>query len=193
MPPGGPPKSPKWPSRLPKSAQGLPKFPKVTPLAPKVSPRSPKVSQRWSQVVPRGLPRPHKIDEKRSPRPSRDTFKKMNLSMLREPHYLLCSWSSLLREPHYLLCLSTSGNRVFLKSDENTAPAMLLEHPEKPVLAREREARLFFKKCSTMFSTALLCFAVFYSAPLCSTLVYATPLYPTLLYSRVDLEYLRNN
>ena len=52
--------------------------------------KSPKVSQRWSQVVPRGLPRPPKIDQKRSPRPSRDTFKKMNLSMLREPHYLLC-------------------------------------------------------------------------------------------------------
>ena len=113
MPPGGPPKSPKWPSRLPKSAQGLPKFSKVTPLAPKVSPRSPKVSQRWSQVTPRGLPRPHKIDEKRSPRPSRDTFKKMNLSMLREPHYLLCFWSSLLREPHYLVCFKHIGNLCF--------------------------------------------------------------------------------
>jgi hypothetical protein len=39
--------------------------------------------------------------------------------------------------------LSTSGNLIFLKIDENTAPAMLLEPPEKPVLAREREARLF--------------------------------------------------
>ena len=104
MPPGGPPKNPKWPSRLPKWCQGLPKLPKVTLPAPKMSPRSPKVTQRWSQVVPRGLPRPPKIDQKRSPRPSRDTFKKMNLSMLREPHYLLCFWSSLLREPHYLLC-----------------------------------------------------------------------------------------
>ena len=104
MPPGGPPKSTKWPSRLPKSAQGLPNFPKVNPLAPKVSPRSPKVSQNWSQVVPRGLPRPPESEQKRSPRPSRGTFKKMNLPMLREPHYLLCFWSSLLREPHYLLC-----------------------------------------------------------------------------------------
>ena len=56
--------------------------------------------------------------------------------------------------------LNTSGIEFFLKSDENAAPAMLLEPTEKPVLAREREARLFFKKCSTMFSTALLCFAV---------------------------------
>jgi len=30
----------------------------------------------------------------------------------------------------------------FLESDENTAPATLLEPPKKPVLAREREARL---------------------------------------------------
>ena len=89
--------------------------------------------------------------------------------------------------------LRTSRIEYFLKSDENAAPAMLLEPTEKPVLAREREARLFFKKCPTMFSTALLCFAVFYSALLCSTLVCATPLYPTLLYSRVDPEYLRNN
>jgi hypothetical protein len=48
---------------------------------------------------------------------------------------------------------------------------MLLEHQKKPVLAREREARLFFKTCFTMFSTALLCFAV-----LCSTLLYSAPL-----------------
>ena len=90
MPSGERPKSPKWPSRPPKWSQGLPKFPKVDPPSPKVSPRSLKVSQRWSQVVPRGLPGPPKIDQKKSPRPSRDTFKKMNVSTLREPHYLPC-------------------------------------------------------------------------------------------------------
>jgi len=52
--------------------------------------------------------------------------------------------------------LSTSRIEFFLKSDENAAPAMLLEPPEKPVLAREREARLFFKKCSTMFRKVTL-------------------------------------
>ena len=73
--------------------------------------------------------------------------------------------------PSIYYVLSTSRILIFLRSDENTAPAMLLEPTKKPVLAREREARLFFKKCSTMFSTALLCFAV-----LCSTLLYSAPL-----------------
>ena len=77
--------------------------------------------------------------------------------------------------------LNTSRIEFFLKSAENAAPAMLFKPPEKPVLAREREARLFFKKCSTMFSTALLCFAVLCSTLLHSSLCYPTVPYPTLL------------
>ena len=108
-----PPKTPKWPQSPLEVIPMLLKWTKVTALAPKVSPRSPKVSQRWSQVVPQGLPRPSKIDQKRSPRPARDTFKKMNVSKLREPHYLLCFWSGLVREPHYLLCFKHIENPYF--------------------------------------------------------------------------------
>ena len=156
----------------PKDSQSSPKW----PPAPKVSPRSPKGSLKWS------------------PEASPDVLKSMKKGVHDHPGTPLRKWTSPSCENpiiHYVL--NTSGNRIFLKSDENAAPAMLLEPTKKPVLAREREARLFFKTCFTMFSTALLWFAVFYSALLCSTLVYVTPLYPTLLYSRVDPEYLRNN
>ena len=84
------PRDPKVTLKAPKVIPRTPTVPQSDPPAPKVSPRSLKLSQRWSQVVPRGLPGPPKIDKKKSPRPSRDTFKKMNVSMLREPHYLLC-------------------------------------------------------------------------------------------------------
>ena len=88
--------------------RGTPKEPKVTLKAPKVIPRTPKVPQsdspqrpkcpqgppkspkgglRWS---PEASPDLLKIDQKRNPRQSWDTFKKMNVSALREPHYLLC-------------------------------------------------------------------------------------------------------
>ena len=52
--------------------------------------------------------------------------------------------------------LNTSRIEFFLNSHENTAPATLLERPDKPVLAMEREARLCFKKCSTMFRKVTL-------------------------------------
>ena len=72
--PQGDPKEPEVTLKAPKVSPRTPKVPQSDPLAPKVSPRSPKVAQRWSQVLPQGLPRPPEIDQKRSPRPSRDTF-----------------------------------------------------------------------------------------------------------------------
>ena len=78
----------------PKVAQECPRSdfnaPKVTSESPQSGSRCSQNEPKCSQVVPQGLSRPPKIDQKRSPRPSRDTFKKTNVSALREPHYLLC-------------------------------------------------------------------------------------------------------
>ena len=171
MPPGGPPQNPKWPSRLSKSFQGLPKFPKVTPQTPKVSPRSAKVSQRWSQVVPEASPDPPKAIKKGAQDQPGTPLRKWTSPYCENPSIYYVFEVAFCENPSIYYVLITSENRIFLRSDENTAPAMRLEPTKKPVLAREREARLFFKKCSTMFSTALLCFAV-----LCSTLLYSAPL-----------------
>jgi len=43
----------------------------------------------------------------------------------------------------------------FLESDENTAPATLLEPPKKPVLASEREARSRLEHCRRNVSQLL--------------------------------------
>jgi hypothetical protein len=51
---------------------------------------------------------------------------------------------------HYYV-LGTLEILILVKSDENTAPAMLLEPQEKPVLAWEREAR-FNKETLTRIS-----------------------------------------
>ena len=165
-------------------------MPKVTPPAPKVSPKSPKGGLKWA---PEASPDPLKASKKGVQDHPGTPLRKWTSPCCENPIIYYVFEVAFCENPIIYYVLSTSGNPIFLKSDENTAPAMLLEPPEKPVLAREREARLFFKKCSTMFSTALLCFAVFYSALVCSTLVDVTPLYPTLLYARVDPEYLRNN
>ena len=155
-----------------------------------------------------GAPKANPSARKWSPKASPDPLKSIKKGVQDHPGTPLRKWTSACCEspiiyyvfevafcenPIIYYVLITSKIEFFLKSVENAAPAMLLKPKKKPVLAREREARLFFKKCSTMFSTALLCFAVFYSALLCSTLVYVAPLYPTLLYSRVDPEYLRSN
>ena len=161
--------SPKWPPRRPKCPQGLPK--------------SPKGGLKWS---PEASPGPLKSMKKGVQDHPGTPLRKWTSPCCENPIIYYVFEVAFCENPIIYYVLSTSRIEFFLKSDENTAPAMLFKPPEKPVLAREREARLFFKKCSTMFSTALLCFAVFYSALLCSTLVYVTPLYPTLLYSRVD-------
>jgi hypothetical protein len=44
------------------------------------------------------------------------------------------------------MLLKLQQNLIFSKCDENTVQGMLLEPKKKPVLAWEREARLFFKK-----------------------------------------------
>ena len=60
----------------------------------------------------------------------------------------------------YYLVNNTIQNPYFgdfsLKSSSHAVNNTIQRGRKKPVLAREREARLFFKKCSTMFSTALL-------------------------------------
>jgi hypothetical protein len=100
--------SPQRPQSGPQSPLGvtpmLQKWAKVISESARSDSRRSQNEPKCSQVVPQGLPRPPKIDQKRSPRPSRDTFKKINVSALREPHYLLCFWNSLLRTPHYSLC-----------------------------------------------------------------------------------------
>ena len=107
----------KTPPKDPKVAQECPRSdfnaPKVTSESPQSGSRCSQNEPKCSQVVPQGLSRPPKIDQKRSPRPSRDTFKKTNVSTLREPHYLLCFWRVTLREPHYLLCFKHIENPNF--------------------------------------------------------------------------------
>jgi hypothetical protein len=51
---------------------------------------------------------------------------------------------SLCENPTIYYVLSTSEIFIFLKSNENTIIYYVLEPPDIPVLAREREARLFF-------------------------------------------------
>ena len=84
----------KTPPKDPKVAQECPRSdfnaPKVTSESPQSGSRCSQNEPKSYQVVPQGCPRPPKIDQKSSPRPSRDTFKKTNVSKLREPHYLLC-------------------------------------------------------------------------------------------------------
>ena len=53
---------------------------------------------------------------------------------------------SLCENPIIYYVLSTLKIRIFLKSDENLIIYYVLELPKKPVLAREREARLFFEE-----------------------------------------------
>ena len=96
-----PPKTPKWPKSALEVTSMLPKWAKVTSESPQSGSRCSQNEPKCSQVVPQGLPRPPKIDQKRSPRPSRDTFKKMNV---------LCFWSGLVREPNYLLCFEHIEN-----------------------------------------------------------------------------------
>ena len=88
----------------------------------------------------------------------------------------LCNMSSIKKRRKTLMCfqVAESADRCMANAlDMILGLALHVACPgfRQPVLAREREARLFFNRCSTMFSTALLCFAV-----LCSTLLYSAPL-----------------
>ena len=146
--------SPKWPSRRPKCPQALPK--------------SPKGGLKWS---PEASPDPLKAIKKEVQDHPGTPLRKWTSPCCENPIIYYVFEGSLCENPIIYYVLSTLKILIFLASNENFIIYYVSEPPKKPVLAREREARLFFKKCSTMFSTALLCFAV-----LCSTLLYSAPL-----------------
>jgi hypothetical protein len=138
------PRDPKVTLKAPKVIPRTPTVPQSDPPAPKVSPRSLKLSQRWSQVVPRGLPGPPKIDKKRVQDHPGTPLRKWTSPRCENPIFYYVFEVAFCENPIIYYVLKTSRILSFLKSDENTAPATLLEPPKKPVLAREREARLFF-------------------------------------------------
>ena len=162
----------------PKDSQSSPKWPPWRPKCPQGLPKSPKGGLKWS---PEASPDPLKSIKKEVQDHPGTPLRKWTSPCCENPIIYYVFEGSLCENPIIYYVLSTSRILSFLESDENTAPATLLEPPKEPVLAREREARLFFKKCSTMFSTALLCFAVLCSTLLHSSLCYPTVPYPTLL------------
>ena len=132
-------------------AQRHTRDPNDCPKTSQVNPRCPKGSPK----VPQGVPKDSKKSEKTAQSDTQaqnkvDTFSKLGFVHRRnvfEPPKPKVDY-------HYYV-FGTLEIIILVKSVENIAPAMLLEPPEKPVLAREREARFKNESLTNILSTAI--------------------------------------
>jgi hypothetical protein len=119
--------SPKWPPRRPKCPQGLPK--------------SPKGGLKWSHEASLD---PLKSIKKGVQDHPGTPLRKRTSPRCENPVIYYVVEVALCENPIIYYVLNTSKTFIFRKSNENTIIHDVLEPPDKPVLAREREARLFF-------------------------------------------------
>ena len=75
--------------------------------------------------------------------------------MLREPHYLLCFWSSLLREPHYLLCFKHIENPNFPQKWWKPHYLLCFRATKKTCLSKGTGSALKRRKFPKHYSTLL--------------------------------------
>ena len=116
-------------------------------MEPKGPQKSPKGTQRHPKVHPKA-PQKTPQDPSRAPKKSRHGAKCYNPIIYYVFEVAFC-YNTII---YYVF--TSSEILIFLKYHQNTAPAMLLEHQKKPVLAREREARLKEERCRNVCSTS---------------------------------------
>ena len=123
-------------------AQRHPRAPHGCQSDSQVTPRFPKEPPRRSQGVPKDLPREHQTSQKASKVDTQAKKKVDALSKLGFVHRRDVFEPPKPKVDYLYYVFGTLEILILVKSNENIAPAMLLEHAEKPVLAWEREARL---------------------------------------------------
>ena len=123
------------PNGCPKSFQVTPRCPKGSPKVPQGVPKDPKKSEKAPQSDTQAQ---NKIN----------TFSKLGFASRRnvfEPPWL--------RIGDHPYTFATLEIQIFPKTDENTGNTMLVDPPNKPALAWEREARLNEESLPNMVST----------------------------------------
>ena len=132
------PHAEKRPQRDPQRAQSDPQGSQSQPKDSQSSPKWPP----WRPKCPQGLPKSPKGGLKWSPEASPDLLKSMKKRVQDHPGTPWRKWTSpccenpiiyyvfevaFCENPIIYYVLNTSGNPIFRKSDENTAPAMLFK------------------------------------------------------------------
>ena len=186
-----PPKTPEWPKSALEVTSMRPKWPqsplKVAPGAPKTNPSA----LKWS---PKASPDPLKSIKKGVQDHPGTPLRKRTTPNCENPIIYYVFEVPLCENPIIYYVLSTPKTLIFLKSNENLIIYYVLEPPDKPVSAREREARwkeesfpnTFLLQPTSLYS---LCFAEFQSEAAYSFLFHSILLYSVLLYMALSLLY----